>query len=81
MIDSYLEMLIKIGESRKKHAKKNKQYAVWLIDAEMFLGRNHYKEWFLTEEPSTFFSWAKLAYVFTDLEHPLANYSYVFIEI
>lgn len=79
-MDKYIEMLLRVGEKHKRLAKKNKQYAVWLIDAEMFLGRNHYKEWFLTEEPSTFFTWAKLAYTFTNWEHPLANYDYVFIE-
>jgi hypothetical protein len=48
----------------------------------LFSHRNEeVKEWFLTEEPSTFFSWANLAYTFTDWEHPLANYNYVFIEI
>lgn len=81
MLDGYLEMLVRIGERHKRIARKNKQYAVWLVEAEMFLGKNIYKDWFLTEEPSTYFTWSKLQYTFTGWGHPLTNYNFVLIEV
>lgn len=81
MLDSYLEMLVRIGEGHKRSAKKNQQYAVWLVEAVMFLGKDYYKNWFLTEEPSTYFTWSRLVYTFTNNWHPLNRYTFVLMEV
>jgi len=82
MLDNYIEQLKDAGKG-KAGRKVNKQYAVFLIDAEMFLGKDNYKQWYLTEEPVKYFTWGMLKYFLlpNTSNHPLSSYDYVLVEV